>query len=179
MLYIRRKGRVDKAELVFFNILCYNGTVNKWLHTRFIPSHLNGYQPHFLRLKVAAGILGLVLGVEALYLAQTFLILPNSDYFAAIFATVLVDQTNQNRVTENLSTLSVNTTLEHAAQLKVEDMASKSYFAHNSPDGKTPWYWFDQVGYDYAAAGENLAVNFTDSKDISEAWMHSPTHRRR
>ena len=151
--------------------------MNKWLHTHFIPSHLNGYQPHFLRLKVASGILGLVLGVEALYLAQTFLVLPNSDYIAAIFATVLVDQTNQSRMTENLSSLSVNTTLERAAQLKADDMASKSYFSHNSPDGKTPWYWFDQVGYDYAAAGENLAVNFTDSKDITEAWMRSPTHR--
>ncbi len=148
------------------------------LHTHFIPSHLNGYQPYFLRLRIAAGILGLVLGVEALYLAQTFLVLPSSsNYLAAIFATVLVEQTNQSRMTENLSTLSVNTTLERAAQLKADDMASKSYFAHNSPDGKTPWYWFDAVGYDYAAAGENLAVNFTDSKDITEAWMHSPTHR--
>ncbi len=151
--------------------------MNKWLHSHFIPSHHNGYQPYFLRLKIAAGILGLVLGVEALYLAQTFLVLPQSDYFAAIFATVLVDQTNQSRMTENLSTLAVNTTLERAAQLKADDMAKKSYFAHNSPDGKTPWYWFETVGYDYAAAGENLAVNFTDSKDITEAWMHSPTHR--
>lgn len=188
--------RVDKAELVYFNILCYNRRVNKWhhesttnfytrfvskkfrsLHTHFIPSHLNGYQPYFLRLKIAAGILGLVLGVEALYLAHTFLVLPQSDYFAAIFATVLVEQTNQSRITENMSTLSVNTILERAAQLKADDMASKSYFAHNSPDGKTPWYFFNQVGYDYAAAGENLAVNFTDSKDITEAWMHSPAHR--
>ena len=163
--------------VVFSLLLCYNWHVNKWFHRHFIPSHVNGFQPYFLRLKIAAGILGLVLGVEALYLAQTFLVLPNSDYFAAVFATVLVEQTNQSRMTENLSSLSVNTTLERAAQLKANDMASKSYFAHNSPDGKTPWYWFEAVGYDYAAAGENLAVNFSDSKDISEAWMHSPTHR--
>jgi len=154
--------------------------VKKWiaaLHAHFIPSHDNGYMPHFLRLKIAAGVLGLVLGVEALYLAGTAFILPNSDYFAAIFASVLVDETNQNRVTANLGSLTLNTKLEQAAQLKANDMATKGYFAHNAPDGKTPWYWFEQVGYDYAAAGENLAVNFTDSKDVTEAWMHSPTHR--
>jgi hypothetical protein len=45
-----------------------------------------------------------------------------------------------------------------------------------TPDGKQPWYWFDLVGYPYTYAGENLAVNFTDSKDVENAWMASPTH---
>lgn len=147
------------------------------LHGHFVPSHHNGYQPHFLRFKVAAGILALVLTIEALYLAQAFIILPKSNLFAAIFASVLVDQTNEYRHTEQLGTLTKNSLLENAARMKAEDMAAKGYFSHNSPDGKTPWYWFKQAGYDYAAAGENLAVNFTDSKDVTEAWMHSPAHR--
>jgi hypothetical protein len=56
-------------------------------------------------------------------------------------------------------------------------MASKSYFAHTSPEGLTPWHWLDLVGYDYEYAGENLAINFTDSQDVTSAWMNSPTHR--
>jgi hypothetical protein len=147
------------------------------LHGHFIPSHHNGYQPHFLRSKVAAGILALVFTIEALYLAQAFIILPKSTSFAAIFASVLLDQTNQHRLSEQLGTLTKNPVLEKAAQMKADDMAAKGYFSHNSPEGKTPWYWFAQVGYDYAAAGESLAVNFTDSKDVTEAWMHSPAHR--
>lgn len=147
------------------------------LHRHFIPSHHNGYQPHLLRFKAAAGILALVIVIEAFYLAQAFLILPKSSSFAAIFASVLVDQTNDSRLTEQLSKLTRNSTLETAARMKAEDMATKGYFSHNSPDGKTPWYWFEKAGYDYAAAGENLAVNFTDSKDVTEAWMHSPAHR--
>jgi uncharacterized protein YkwD len=147
------------------------------LHGHFIPSHHNGYQPHFLRFRVAAGILALVITIEALYLAQTFILLPQSSSFAAIFASVLVEQTNESRQMEQLTSLTRNSVLERAAQLKAEDMAAKGYFSHNSPDGKTPWYWFAQAGYDYAAAGENLAVNFTDSKDVTEAWMHSPAHR--
>ncbi len=164
--------------------LCSNGLVKSWarslyksLHAHFIPSHINAYQPHFLRAKVAALVLGLVLGVEALYLTHTLFIIPNSNYFAAIFTSVIFDQTNENRQIQNLSSLSANILLEQAAQKKANDMAEKGYFAHNSPDGKTPWYWFQDVGYDYAAAGENLAVNFTDSKDVTEAWMRSPTHR--
>lgn len=166
--------------LVLHNNLCYNLGVKslfRALHRHFIPSLHNGYQPHFLRLKTTAILLALILTIEVLYLAQTFIILPKSNSFAAIFASVLVDQTNENRLNEQLGTLTKNPLLERAAQMKADDMAAKGYFSHNSPDGKTPWYWFEQVGYDYAAAGENLAVNFTDSKDVTEAWMHSPAHR--
>jgi len=52
--------------------------------------------------------------------------------------------------------------LEQAAQLKANDMAEKGYFAHTSPDGKTPWEWLKDVSYPFLAAGENLAVNFLD-----------------
>jgi uncharacterized protein YkwD len=165
------------ALIAFDRNLCYNLLMLKWLKKHFIPHEGNDYQPHFLRLKITAGLFALVLVVEAFYLAQTLIIFPKSDYFAAIFATVLIDQTNAQRVEGALHTLTPNTILEKAARLKAEDMAAKGYFAHDTPDGKTPWYWFEQAGYKYAAAGENLAVNFTDSTDVTNAWMQSPTHR--
>lgn len=149
----------------------------KFLHLHFIPSEGNAYQPHFLRFKVVAGILALILVIEGLYLAQTLVVLPKSDFLAAIFATVLIEQTNQVRAAEALGTLTPNPILETVAKMKADDMAAKGYFAHNSPDGKTPWYWFKQAGYAYVAAGENLAVNFTDSKDVTDAWLNSPSHR--
>lgn len=95
---------------------------------------------------------------------------------SAIYASVLVNLTNKDRVAANVSELKLNPLLEKAAQMKANDMASKSYFAHNTPDGKTPWYWFAQAGYEYIYAGENLAVNFEDSEDIETAWMNSKTH---
>jgi hypothetical protein len=64
-----------------------------------------------------------------------------------------------------------------AAQDKANDEATKGYFAHTSPQGLTPWYWFQQVGYNFDYAGENLAVNFSDSEDVTTAWMNSPEHR--
>ncbi len=57
-------------------------------------------------------------------------------------------------------------------------MAENEYFAHTSPEGVTPWYWFEKVGYDYNFAGENLAVNFTEAERVDQAWMDSPSHRR-
>jgi uncharacterized protein YkwD len=67
--------------------------------------------------------------------------------------------------------------LQAAAQEKADDMVKNGYFAHTSPLGVTPWYWFGNVGYDFSYAGENLAVNFSDSQDVTNAWMNSPEHR--
>jgi hypothetical protein len=67
--------------------------------------------------------------------------------------------------------------LDAAAQAKADDMAAKGYFSHTGPDGKEPWAWIKEAGYSYQYAGENLAVRFTDSADVVNAWMASPTHR--
>ncbi len=99
-----------------------------------------------------------------------------SESLSAIYASVLVNLTNQNRVLAHVDELRVNPILEKAAQMKADDMASKGYFAHNTPDGKTPWYWFGLAGYKYKVAGENLAVNFENSEDVETAWMNSPGH---
>jgi len=56
-------------------------------------------------------------------------------------------------------------------------MANNEYFAHYSPDGVSPWFWFGRANYNFVHAGENLAIHFTDSGDVVEAWMESPTHR--
>lgn len=98
------------------------------------------------------------------------------DSLSAIYASVLVNLTNQNRVAANVSELKVSPILEKAAQMKADDMAAKGYFAHNTPEGLTPWYWFEQAGYKYIYAGENLAVNFEDSEDVETAWMNSRGH---
>jgi len=98
------------------------------------------------------------------------------DSLSAIYASVLVTLTNQNRVNSNVPELKVSPILEKAAQMKADDMATRSYFAHNTPEGRTPWYWFEKAGYKYVYAGENLAVNFEESADVETAWMKSKGH---
>jgi len=96
---------------------------------------------------------------------------------AAVYSGVLVDLTNDSRQDYSLTTLKVNSTLEQAAFEKAKHMAENQYFSHNSPNGTTPWYWFDLVGYEFAYAGENLAVHFGESEDVVSAWLESPTHK--
>lgn len=100
-----------------------------------------------------------------------------SQQFAAVIAAVLVDLANEDREANALGALQVNPKLVAAAQAKANDMAAKGYFAHKTPEGLDSWHWFRESGYDYAYAGENLAVNFSESADVQKAWMASPTHR--
>lgn len=103
--------------------------------------------------------------------------LPRFPSFAAIYASMVISYTNENRHNAGMDNYVPNELLAKAAQMKANDMAKKGYFSHVSPDGTQPWYWIEQSGYVYKYAGENLAIDFVDSKDVTNAWMSSPTHR--
>lgn len=143
----------------------------------FVPCEENQYTPSFLQ-RISVGImLVLVLLSFAVANVQALLWLSSDWLVSTILPAVIVDLTNEERMDGSLSTLRRNDLLDRAATLKARDMAEKSYFAHYSPEGTSPWYWFDQVSYDFVNAGENLAVHFTDSQDVVDAWMNSPGHR--
>ncbi|OGG59927.1 hypothetical protein A3C89_03225 [Candidatus Kaiserbacteria bacterium RIFCSPHIGHO2_02_FULL_50_50] len=96
---------------------------------------------------------------------------------AAVVASSLVQGTNTARVSENLKLLTRSAVLDKAATLKANDMLQHQYFAHRSPSGVTPWHWFEEAHYKYLRAGENLAVHFTASTELVDAWLASPSHR--
>src|SRR6185369_9999820 len=73
--------------------------------------------------------------------------------------------------------LQLNDQLAAAAQAKANDMARRGYWSHVTPDGKQPWSFVEASGYQYEAAGENLAYGFGSSDEVMTAWMHSPEHR--
>jgi len=100
-----------------------------------------------------------------------------SPQVAAVVSSVMVDLANGDRVSNNLPVLKINPELVAAAQAKANDMAARGYFAHVAPDGTDPWHWFAEAGYAFDYAGENLAIDFSDSGDVEKAWMNSPTHR--
>jgi len=151
--------------------------MRKHLKKYFIPHSENEYKPHLLR-ETAVTILALIaLAVFVFSSIHTALLVSSSDFLAAVLPRVLVDLTNNDRGENTLAPLTISPVLESAAQLKANDMAENSYFAHVSPDGVTPWHWFVEAGYQFVAAGENLAVNFSDSEDVEQAWMDSVGHR--
>lgn len=143
----------------------------------FIPHERNGHKPRiFGALSVAVFVFAIVV-LEGAYIADTKFLFLRTDFLASVLPSALVSLTNADRQAQGLSDLTEDPVLDAAAQAVANDMAAKGYFAHNSPDGKTPWYWLDQTGYKYSYAGQNLAVNFTDSANVESAWMNSPTHR--
>jgi hypothetical protein len=56
-------------------------------------------------------------------------------------------------------------------------MFAENYWAHVSPSGLQPWHWFNQAGYPYTYAGENLAKDFDTSAGVMQGWMNSPGHK--
>lgn len=144
----------------------------KYLRKYLIPHPENNFQPHIFEEPSVFMLAAII----ALLFFLPFL-LRTGNFYAAIFPKVLVELANVDRHTSSIPLLTVNPTLEETARRKALDMASRGYFAHVSPDGKNPWYWFSETGYRFSYAGENLAVNFTDSIDVERAWMNSPGHR--
>jgi hypothetical protein len=149
-----------------------------WFKKHFIPHEKNNHRPHLLRDYSIRNVLGILILLEMFTFLIPFAYNNNTiGNLAAVLPAILSDLTNTNRAQQNLPVLTVSPLLTEAAQLKANDMATYGYFAHTSPAGKSPWYWLEQVGYNYQYAGENLAVNFSDSQDVVNAWMASPTHR--
>ncbi len=147
------------------------------LKNHFIPHKGNNHEPHFLRHKSLTIILVLIIVIELGFLFDIFVVFKKDSFLASVLPSILTTLTNQARNENGLSDLAINDLLVKSAKLKAEDMAQKSYFAHTSPEGITPWYWLNKTGYKYSYAGENLAVNFFESSDVARAWMASPTHR--
>lgn len=89
----------------------------------------------------------------------------------------MVELTNKSRNEAGLESLTTNAKLEQAAKAKADDMFYKQYFEHTSPEGLTPWYWFNVVGYEYVFAAENLAIDFITAEGAHSALMKSTGHR--
>jgi hypothetical protein len=99
-------------------------------------------------------------------------------YASNINTSDLLNYTNKTRGEAGLASLKINDRLSNAAQKKAQHMFSKGYWAHIAPDGTEPWDFILGAGYDYVYAGENLAKNFSNSKDVVKAWYNSPSHKQ-
>lgn len=137
----------------------------------------NKFVPDVLQRFALGGMVLLTLLTFVAANLHTLLWQSSSWLVSTVLPAVVVDLTNDERAALAEAPLRRNATLDEAARLKAEHMAAHEYFAHYAPDGTSPWYWFDKTGYVYAHAGENLAIHFTDSAEVVEAWMDSPKHR--
>ena len=104
-------------------------------------------------------------------------LLPKNVLAQEITNQLIYQLVNQERTEQNLQPLTINYQLEKAAWQRANDMISKNYFSHQSPEGLMPWDFALQQNYDYQFLGENLALGWSTAEETLEAWMQSSTHR--
>lgn len=149
----------------------------RWFFHHTVATRANDHSPLLLQKTAMAGLAIMVI-LSFIMSSAHALLWPYSSWLtASVLPAVVASLTNEERQTYDAPALTRNTLLDEAARMKAEHMAAEGYFAHYSPGGISPWFWFDKIGYRYAHAGENLAVHFSDSAAVVEAWMQSPSHK--
>lgn len=84
---------------------------------------------------------------------------------------------NQERAKQGLSALSWSDELANVARAHSKDMATRNFFSHTNPDGKSPFDRIKAAGISYRTAGENIAAGQRTPQEVVNAWMNSEGHR--
>ncbi len=149
----------------------------KSIKNLIIPSASNGFVPKILT-KTGLMVYLLLASLAIIYPIYSFRsYLAQLSQVITFSKTEIIDLANQDRLKNGLPALKENAALSLAAKEKAKDMIKNQYFDHFSPQGLSPWFFFKKSNYNYRAAGENLAIDFTSAQAIEKAFMKSPTHR--
>ncbi|HEX8182363.1 MAG TPA: CAP domain-containing protein [Candidatus Saccharimonadales bacterium] len=138
-------------------------------HHRRSKHYLKAYSPYLPLLLVV--LIGLA--INSFWASRTQVL----GAATTLSANELLQDTNIERSRLQQPDLIINPKLNAAAQAKANDMVQRDYWSHNAPDGTTPWSFVESSGYEYQAAGENLAFGFMNAQTILAGWMNSPEHR--
>src|SRR3989338_5684507 len=149
------------------------------LKDSFIPHAGNNHKPKALRPKSLWSYVVLAVLIKVGGTGFLFFTYPNPAQLSAIVTERMLALVNESRTEAGLEPLDLNLNLVTAAQAKGQDMMSRQYFAHDTPEGKKPWQWIDRAVYDYVFAGENLAIDFKSAEVVHDALMKSPSNRRK
>jgi uncharacterized protein YkwD len=92
-------------------------------------------------------------------------------------AAAMLADINVRRASRGLAPLVQDDRLSELARSHAEDMAQRAYFGHTTPEGLTPFERMDQANYRYTYAGENLALDESESAASVALWR-STEHRQ-
>lgn len=150
--------------------------INLIIHL-FFPHESNNHRPKTLHPSILVFYIVLLLLFQLSFRLIKFSRPDVLGFATDINTEKLLNLTNLARVQDGLNPLKLDLDLSRAAQAKANDMFSKNYWAHNAPDGTTPWYFINNSNYKYLYAGENLARDFNNSEGVVAAWMVSVSHK--
>ena len=172
---MKRKNQNSKTRQKTVSKRSVKHAIHRHVRLSVVPHKANQYRPHLLRWQGLTIFLAFVVALQfAYYMSQRgFVLGQNSD----VTTRQLLSETNAESAKQNLKPLEINAELSRAASAKAQDMLSNQYWSHTSPSGVEPWRWVEASGYEYSAAGENLAKNFQTTNGVINAWMNSDEHR--
>lgn len=84
---------------------------------------------------------------------------------------------NADRRANGVPALAWDPVLAALARDYAQDMVSRNFFSHESPEGQSPFDRMKGRGIKFLSAGENLAGN-SSVEAAEQALMNSPGHRR-
>ncbi len=151
-------------------------TVHNVMKRYIIPHKENDYHPHLFRPITVYIIIFISLILMGIVI-YTRIFLTGTVLGVNISSSVLIDMTNASRSEKGELPLTRSVQLSMAASNKASDMIAQKYFAHISPTGEKAWNFIYYTGYNFKFAGENLAINFVNERDLHQAWLNSKTHR--
>ena len=151
--------------------------IRRHLKHWFVPHKHNDHRPHLIRAHGLVILAVVVIGLQFAALALHPVDVRVLAYATDITPIDLLTQTNQQRTANGIGALRLDSRLNASAQMKAQNMFAENYWAHVSPSGIQPWYWFQQAGYKYTYAGENLARDFDTTAGTMQGWMNSPGHK--
>src|SRR3954470_24673345 len=82
---------------------------------------------------------------------------PTSHAISADRTQELLDRINEMRIEAGVDVLAPDTSLGAVAEERSDDMATRHYFSHTTPDGTDLFELLDERGIPFSIAGENLA----------------------
>jgi uncharacterized protein YkwD len=88
----------------------------------------------------------------------------------------MLDLVNQERLAAGLNALEPDPELTEVARKHSADMFARGYFAHDTPEGLSPFDRMNKAGVHFITAGENLALAPTIPV-AHTGLMNSPGHR--
>jgi len=85
---------------------------------------------------------------------------------------------NSYRASLGLSALTCDLVALRTARAHSQDMCSRGYFAHQSPEGTAPWDRLRSAGARFTQAGENIGMGYSTASEVHQGWLASPGHKQ-
>lgn len=130
---------------------------NKWYYLEPDGSMLtDGYTPS-----------GYHVDANGVYDGQKLSVKGISDTDKAAYENEIISLVNSERAANGLPQLKQNDTLMKIAGIRAVEM--ETLYEHTRPDGRSCFTLFDECGYDYLDAGENISEGYKTPTEVVKA----------